>query len=211
MWILVSRGRPHQVERLLSTFPLTEKGIVAIDDDQTEMYRGITLPDNWSIDVSKRERAVKRTNDAFNKYPYCGWYGLITDDVFPHTSGWDSEMPNRTPAWGMSWVLDKVNGRPICVVMGGELVRSLGFLLCPVVKHFYADDAQELMATELINPVICDDIVMTHMHFTRELSSHDETYRDRPSSADDKIFFSHWKADEWPKIRDRVKQSLPVF
>ena len=93
MWIVPSRNRPHLVERIFSKVTPTEKGVIAIDDDQVDLYRHVTLPANWSLDISPKAFFGPKNNAVLARYPNEPWYGSMNDDMLPETEGWDSILP----------------------------------------------------------------------------------------------------------------------
>lgn len=208
MWIMPSRNRPDLVERAFSKTQVSEPGIIAIDDDQVEMYSGLNIPANWQVIASPRSRFGLKNNEIFARFPNEPWYASISDDMLPETQGWDSELPKTAGPWNIAWADDCLYGRAVCIAFGGELIRALGFLCCPATEHFYTDDAWELVAKE-IGGVYRDDIKVPHLHFTKGLAPKDQTYEDRPASMKDRKAFEAWKLKSWPAIRDHLAEVRP--
>jgi hypothetical protein len=209
MWIVASRNRPHLVERIFSKVQTTAPGIIAIDDDQEGLYANVHLPANWKIVSSPRGFNVAKYNDTFARFPNEPWYGKMDDDMVPETEGWDTTLVEAAGSWGFAWADDCLYGRAVCGVFGGELIRCLGYINCPAVLHFYADDGHELMAKELGNGVHRLDVKVAHLHVSAGKAPRDETYAARPNIEDDRIKWEKWKADEWPAIRERVRVAMP--
>lgn len=205
MWFMPSRGRPHLLERFFKK-KVTTPGIVAVDYDQADDYFKVKLPDGWKFDVSGRCPIVHKVNILLLRYPSEKWYGLVTDDMVPETDGWDRILAERAGDWNIAW--SPVNNRPMAIAFGGEFIRALEYIMCPAVKHFYADDAFELMAKELGNGVQCDDVVVKHYHFTNGKAPYDKTYKERPHTSDDKVSYHEWLKSEWPQTKERM---LSVF
>lgn len=209
MWIMPSRNRPQLAERVFSKTKVTTPGVIAIDDDQIEMYSGLNLPENWQVVASPRSRFGPKNNEIFARFPNEPWYGSISDDMVPETQGWDSELPKTSGQYGAAWADDNLYGRAVCIAFGGELIRALGFLCCPATEHFYNDDAHELIAKEVGNGVFRSDILVPHLHFTKGLSIKDKTYEDRPASMKDRKAFEAWKEKNWPQIKVNVLKAIP--
>lgn len=208
MWVLPSRNRPDLVERVFSKTTATCPGVVAIDDDQIDMYQGLKIPSNWTVIPSPRSRFGPKNNEIFARFPSEPWYASISDDMLPETEGWDAELPKTAGPWGIAWANDCLYGRAVCVAFGGELIRALGFLCCPATEHFYTDDAWELIAKEF-GGIYREDILIPHLHFTKGLAPKDKTYDERPSSGKDKRAFEAWKENAWPLIKARIIEVRP--
>lgn len=209
MWIVSSRNRPRLVERIFSKVQPTTPGVIAIDDDQVSLYADVRLPSGWKVLPTPRGFYVQKYNDIFARFPNEPWYGKIDDDMLPETPGWDSILPQAAGAWGFAWADDVLAGRAVCGAFGGELIRALGFICCPAVKHFYADDGHELVAHDLGVGVYRGDVKVPHLHFSNGSAPRDQTYQDRPNVAADRRAFEQWKVSEWPAIRDRLRRAVP--
>lgn len=208
MWIVCSRNRPHLVERIFSKVTPTERGLIAIDDDQEALYDGVKLPANWALDVSPKNFFGPKNNDVFRRYPNEPFYGSMNDDMLPETEGWDAILSAAAGSWGAAWADDQLGKRAGCVAFGGELVRALGFLCVPGLQHFYNDDAHETIASDLRIGIFREDVIVPHLHFSNGKAEHDATYRERPSHSADKLRFDVWKANEWPAQKVKVLEAM---
>jgi hypothetical protein len=210
MWIVVTRNRPGNVQRIFSMTVPVMPGIIAIDDDQVELYSKLELPDNWRVIATPPSRFGPKNNEILAMFPNEPFYGSLNDDMLPQSPGWDVDLVKAAGPWGIAWADDCLYRRIGCVAFGGELIRALGFICCPPLLHFYNDDAHELIAAELRNGKFCADIKVEHLHFTNGKVERDQTYNDRPPSINDKKAFREWKATQWPEIRDRVLKAMPA-
>lgn len=210
MWIVCSRNRPHLIERLFSKTMPTTPGVIAIDEDQAEMYAATSLPEGWKLDVSKRNYFGPKNNDVFSRYPNEPWYGSINDDMLPETPGWDSILPEASGPWGIAWGDDKLGGRAVCVAFGGELIRALGWICCPGVYHFFNDDVHELIARELGIGKYIPEVIVPHLHFSKG-AEYDETYKSRPSHGADRARFQYWRDNQWPQMREHLKMLIATY
>lgn len=210
MWIVCSRNRPHLVERIFSKVTPTEKGIIAIDDDQIEMYAGVVLPDRWSFFISPRANFGPKNNEVFAQFPDEPFYGSLNDDMHPQTQGWDSILPHRAGRFGISWADDCLKKRAGCLAFGGDLIRALGFICAPGVKHFFNDNVHETIARDLGLGSYCGDVKVPHLHWSNDKAEKDATYLERPSHADDMKAFNRWKDHAWPALKLKVQQVMQV-
>ena len=192
------------IERVFSVCPPTEPGVLIVDERDEGAYRNVISP--WPVQVIENTSCFQeKINAAFRMFPDETYYGCLADDMIPETPGWDVELPRiagRTGIAGSSQVY--IKGKIGAGVIGGDLIRALGWLCCPVVKHFYGDDVLELIGAEFGCLTIREDIRIAHHHFSVGLAPYDASYKTRGSSAEDKAAFERWKRDEWPTIRGRI-------
>jgi hypothetical protein len=207
MMILPSRGRPHLVQRFFDQGQPTLPGLLVIDDDDKENYRAVKIPPDWRVLVLPHLCLVDKCNAAFSEFPAEPWYGITNDDVLPETPQWDERLRAIAGPRNFAYGDDGINHRFSTAVMGGELVRAIGWFLCPALKHFYTDDAWELFH-EIGLGIYVPDIKVTHLHFTVGKAPRDQTYAERGDPAKDQFRFETWKARDWPMLRDRVRAEL---
>lgn len=209
MFVMPTRGRPHLINRFFSVFPPQPEttGILAIDDDDARNYADIKLPKGWDFRVSPRTYFTAKVNDVVAAFPGKPFYGFVMDDTVPRTDKWDVLLAEKAGPWGIAWPDDCLPGkRPSAMVLGGELVRALGWFSCPTVKHFYTDNVWETMAADLGCAGRCEEIKIAHLHFSSGAAPFDETYRQRPNNAADKIAFENWLLT-WPALKERLASS----
>jgi hypothetical protein len=210
MLIMPSRGRPHLIARFFSVAPPQAQGILALDDDDADNYNGISLPQNWGVRVAPRSYFTARVNSLFSEFPNEPTYGFVMDDTVPLTEGWDVSLAEKAGPWGLAWPDDCLPGkRPSALAMGGELVRALGWISCPSIKHFYTDSVWELMAPGIGAAGRCEEIKVAHLHFSSGAAPYDKTYQERPDHAADAASFESWAWDEWPRIKARLITAIP--
>lgn len=209
MWILPTRGRPELAKRVFSVAPPTSSGVMVIDTDEIEKYAHVQLPKTWSKLIRPRLHLSAKVNEAFRAFPTQPWYGLIDDDSLPKTQGWDVEIAKAAGSWKIAWADNENDTRMGVLVIGGELARALDWILLPAVKHFYVDDALELICAEFNIGVPLMDIKVPHLHFSIGKATYDSTYKERPSNAADKEAFHLWKEAEWPVLKIKLKALIP--
>jgi hypothetical protein len=207
MWFFPTRGRAHLAQRLFDAGRFTTRGAMLLDEDDAMSYTGVAMPGGWQSVVLPRMSSSARLNEAFRLFPDEPWYGVVSDDVLPMTEGWDAELVRRAGSAWVAWANDNFKRRAVTVVLAGHLVRRLGWVCCPAVKHFYGDDAWELIA-EHVGGGLQDDIVVSHEHWQTGRMPKDQTYLDRPKSADDRAAYAQWLAVEWPAVRERLQPEM---
>lgn len=204
MWFLPSR-RSHLIERVFSVAPPAEPGIIIVNEPDVDAYRNLKIPDNWKIHAVKDCRFYRdKVNKAFDDFPNEPYYGILGDDMVPETPGWDAFlawMAGKKNIAGSSQVY--IKGRIGAGAVGGDLVRTCGWLCCPAVKHFYSDDVYELIGAEFKCITIYDHIRIAHHHFSVGMAPFDTFYQSR-SDADDKGAYERWKREEWPGLKEKL-------
>lgn len=210
MWFLPSRGRAHLIERLWKACMPTMRGVLAYDIDQTNDYVSVPLPPTWERLGMQRTHLSAKCNRLLEHFPDEPWYGIICDDQVPATPGWDRLLPQAAGAWRIAWADDCLHKRIGASAFGGELVRALGWMQCPSIKHFYLDDVHELIVKELDCGVYCADVKIPHLHFTTGGTPWDATYAQRPSHGEDALAFAKWKEYEWPALKARLQRVMPT-
>lgn len=213
MWFLPSRGRPHLMSRVFSVASPTEPGVLAIDQDQRDDYAAVKLPKGWLVLVLPRMVLAAKLNAMFECFPNCPYYGILNDDMVPQTPGWDSILAKAAGLRCIAWGDDCLNGRIGAAAFGGELIRKLGWLACPAVKHFYIDDVHELIAADLGIGKRLAEVKIPHLHFSAKdttlgVTPYDTTYLERPSATEDQMAYRAWCEREWPALRQRLVESV---
>jgi hypothetical protein len=210
MYVMPSRGRPHLIRRFFSVAPPQPEtiGVIAIDEDDAENYAGVKLPPNWSFRITPRAYFTAKVNEAISAYPNQPFYGFVMDDTVPRTDRWDVLLEQKAGPWGISWSDDCLPGkRPSSIMMGGELVRALGWFSCPTLKHFYTDNVWETMAKDLGSAGRCEEIKIAHLHFSSGAAPYDKTYQERPDNATDKQAFERWLLT-WPALKEKLQKEM---
>lgn len=197
MWILPTRSRPHNLQRLLQAYIDTGASTlvwVRIDDDDPMSGAAVVNHLNWSVTIGKRKPLSEIYAEAFERFRDASWFGLIADDVVPLTDGWDGRLVEVAGTDGMaapSGGHEDYAGAPH-FVLGGDLVRSIGWLALPGLNRLYIDTVwwQIAEAKGVLRRV--PEIVLEHRHFSNGKAMMDSTYR-KPLKNQDKATYETWK------------------
>ena len=183
MFILPSRGRPHNVERLAMHYRYTDATAMVclyldIDDPQLDAYDKIDLPKTWLriIKCSRPENPVWHiNNDHFTYWPNLKWYGHINDDMVPRTYHWDQVLIAEAGDDYIAYGDDLLQGRRMCTfpVIGGNLVRRVGKLMFDGMN---IDAAWMLLGYKHNLLKFRPDVILEHMHHTNGKAPFDSTY-----------------------------------
>lgn len=143
VWIVPSRERPHKTRRLLEACRRTGMStplVVVIDetDPQRSDYEAI----GCALLVYPGESAgcAAKCQHAFERYSNLLWYGFLMDDMEPMTPGWDRDLSNACRPDMVAFCRDGLPKNKLATpVIGGDLLRSVGFVAPAGLKHYGGD------------------------------------------------------------------------
>ncbi len=192
MWLVPSR-RPHNLRRLANAWGAAPAWIRLDDDDP--MLGGYSFHPGWTVAVGPRKPLCGVYEEAFETYPDLDWYGFLADDVLPEVN-WESliETAGRD---GLAFGDDGINGERHAAhfVLGGDLVREVGFLCLPGLSRIYIDtvwcDIARAKGVYRYRP----DVKMPHLHFSNGRALMDATYR-KPRRDADRALYEAWRNQE---------------
>ena len=196
MWILPSRGRPQNIARFIDAYEKTGASTPVWmrfdDDDPQQKY---DIPHNWVIETGPRKPLSEIYNDFFLSHKNLMWYGFIADDVVPVTANWDYGLINLAKSDGMAVPQggDTTGGVPH-FVLGGGLVRSIGWLALPGLDRIYIDTVWGDIAKERNVLRFAPEIILEHRHFSNKKAIFDKTYK-KYRKKEDKIVYNTWKGE----------------
>jgi hypothetical protein len=189
--IVPSRGRPQNVERLVDAMEKTCRGdtqlVVGVDRDEDEKtleaYQALT-PSDLVVRDGLRGRLVEWLNVlARSRARSFRYLGHIGDDNVPLSDGWDvrvMESLERQAPVGFCFGDDLDPGRPpgslsIHIFMTAEVVRRLGYMGPPRLRHMYVDPVWYAWGTATTIDFL-PDVVLEHRHYTLGRSPRDASY-----------------------------------
>jgi hypothetical protein len=220
MWVLITHNRPKECLAVLEQIKktgMTEKGLLVINDacsrEQADLSRH--LPEGWDYEYMGYNLGLcQAMNLVFGKYPNEPYYGLICDDEYVYTPGWDTRIAAAAGRWKIASGKDEWNwhraGRiSTYVAVGGDLVRACGWWALPGLFHNCHDDAQETLADALDLRAPCDDIRTEHKHRANGKAPDDDTYRiaNARGAADHEVFH-RWREKEAPQLIERIRAKM---
>jgi len=188
--IVPSRGRPDNAYRLRDQVEHTTGGqvsvVFAVDEDDE------TLPDYPTSEtlIVKGGSLVAALNEAalkfFNDFDYIGFLG---DDTLPH-GPWYAYIMQALLSRRNSIVYgnDGIQGPnlPTAVFMDTNVIRSLGYMAPPKLKHLYVDNCWKALGEKSGKLVYVEEAYIEHLHPLVGKAESDEGYE----KAD-----SHWLHD----------------
>lgn len=197
--IVPSRGRPANVRRLVRTLAQTleSKATLALgldDDDPTlpETCAAIAdAPFPVSLHTGRRNTWAGWTNDiAMSAAGRFRALCSLGDDHVPLTQGWDAQLMSaidRAGGTGFAYANDLLQGYrlPTAVVVSSDIVRSLGWLCQPSLRHYFADNVWMALGESAECIKYLPFVAIEHRHHART-GQFDATYSEA---------LAYWQAD----------------
>lgn len=207
MWILPSRGRPHNVDRFLKAYVetgATTPVLLRLDDD--DLGYNVSHK-SWIVEVGPRVPLSCVYNSIYQRYR-CQWYGFIADDVVPKTHEWDRKLIEIAGDDGMAVPSGghEDHGTPH-FVLGADLVKSIGWLCLPGLHRLYIDTVWGDIASQLGVLRRVPEVVLSHHHFSNGKALMDATYR-KPCREEDRNIYQNWRTYGYSP-RSRCNPRLP--
>ncbi len=181
--VVPSRGRPHNIERLVQAWAdtgATADLVVLVDDDDPcrDEYVALDLP---ALHIGPRQRIGPLLNDwaprLARSYDVVGFMG---DDHVPRTPGWDRAVLDASTLWTVVYGDDLLQGEnlPTAVFQGAGLIRTLGRFNPPGCDHLYLDNYWKVMGERLGTLVYLPGVVIEHVHYVNGKAAEDALYRE---------------------------------
>ena len=174
------------------------------DDPMLQGYRDIDLPLGWCFVVAQRTLLSSIYNAVFMAMPDLDWYGFLADDIVPETPNWDGLLIEAVGKDGLAFGNDGINGASFAThfVLGGDLVRSIGWLALPGLDRIYIDTVWNDIAVERGVRRYLPEVKLTHLHFSNRRAMRDKTYK-KYNKDRDKSIYEAW-AMEYHNQEGRV-------
>lgn len=184
--IVPTRGRPQNAIRLAAAFEETDSlnaflvFVVDHDDPELPAYRDtgarlmIREDETGTGMVAALNWAATRCADV---YDYLGFMG---DDHLPRTAGWDAHVLGALDAGapGIAYGDDLLQGAalPTAAFLPSRLVRALGYMAPPVLRHLYADNFWLELGEHLGTLRYLPNVVIEHLHPAADKAALDARY-----------------------------------
>lgn len=226
MWILPSKGRAAACRKLiLEMRRLGASGRIALcvneDDGQLSDYMDLRCPGDLTVITipSGNVGSAECIRSAVSRFPEEPWYGLIADDNYPETAGFEGRLISAAGNWSIAsandlWQADtnpKKSRMHGATVFGGDLVRSVGYIAPPGFAHLFIDDVWENIGRQLGNWRTLMDVIVRHDHPFKSGKTLDKTHSDANSSAAyhaDGAAYNRWFSEEFPSIVHNVRMDI---
>lgn len=214
MWILATRNRVENCRRFIVGWNQSQASTpvyVRIDDCDPVVQELLSLPwpATFSIHVGPRQGLCAAMQEMFHAHPAEPWYGILADDLVPHTLKWDQWLVERAGSGAISYPNDlgRKTKLPTHPCVGGDLVRAQGWFGLPVVHHYCVDSVYRYIGEQLGVKYRLDDVIVEHVHYSEKKSQRDHLYKEtsRFKQSDDEAFQT-WLQDQGPELIARLRQ-----
>jgi len=207
--IIPSRNRPGSVSEI--TKSLIENSVdidicFGLDDDDISEYEYIP-----GVIYERNPRVLMNGTNNLLANKYAGMYKFICflgDDVRPRTFGWDkilsAPLIDRP---GISYANDLIQKEflPTHVVMSSEIIKTLGFMAPPILKHLFMDNFWLDLGKATNSIHYFEDVILEHLHPLLEKSTVDKVYLDSWGLFEnDKSAYEKYKQTEFLQDVEKV-------
>jgi len=197
--LLPSKGRPEKAKEAIDCFNRCKT-------DYSQLILVLNEGDEYNLDVPTIHVPANNMCEAVNlasKYVETENIGFIGDDHHIRTKGFDKILEEKLEENLIVYADDLLQREKLATqcVMRTNVVRTLGYMAIPGLKHLYMDNFWMELGAQFV-----PEVVIEHMHYLNGKSQHDERYKEVNSDAihsNDKNVFENWKRTQ--KINDLRK------
>lgn len=190
MIILVpTRGRPMNATQLLSAHEELSAAsdllfvIDANDPERDQYHFEVGQERCMTIDNNSRGMAypINKAANAIAKQDKYDFFAFLGDDHRPRTAEWDLHLMaamQRRPS--MAYGNDLLQGKrlPTMITMTSDIVKALGGMVPPNMKHLYLDNFWKKLGEDLGSLTYLEDVIIEHMHPVAGKAEWDEGYKE---------------------------------
>jgi hypothetical protein len=202
-------------EAINATADFTEL-IFAIDADDVAEYGDLMHATAGVNNVKIVIAARMGMNGTLNHWanwmaPDYDYICFMGDDHLPITKGWDTKLGEAIgDKAGIAYGNDLLQGEnlPTAVVMSTKIIRALGFMSPPALKHLFLDNFWLAIGKALGNATYCPDVVIEHLHYINGKAAHDERYaavNNAEMHNADEAIFAEYMANEFADAVESVR------
>lgn len=225
--IVPSRGRVERLREFLSCFEKTRTiktdVAIALDNDEPQMegYQKL-LADyksgDWLIQFQGPRKTITpwinyiAREEVDNYRAMC----VMGDDNVPISTGWDRDLMAAIEDLGdigFSYPDDKRrNDIPELCVISTKIIKALGWLCQPSLRHFYVDNVWGDLGTGANCIKYCPEVIIEHRHYHVDpTQTRDMTYaQSEVHGGLDSINYQKWREEQMvqdvAKIRELLSQ-----
>lgn len=202
-------------EAINATADFTEL-IFAIDADDVAEYGDLMHATAGVNNVKIVIAARMGMNGTLNHWanwmaPDYDFICFMGDDHLPITKGWDTKLAEAIgDKAGIAYGNDLLQGEnlPTAVVMSTKIIRALGFMSPPALKHLFLDNFWLAIGKAVGNATYLPDVIIEHLHFTNGKAAHDERYaavNNAEMHNGDEAIFAEYMANEFADAVESVR------
>jgi len=219
MFIVPSRGRPQRLLQLIDSFGSNDLRlpvvvVLSADDETAKDYFKLKLPLTWGIIVDPTTPGSNGAalNFAYRSFPNAAFYGLLADDVLIETKDRLADLAKAAGRWFVSAPNEghHENNLFCYPVLGGELVRTLGWIAFPPLQHNCIDSVIDDIAKALRLDRYFPDIKFIAKHPAYGNAPSDATYEraDEFNKLSGDSYTRQWHGIERAPTLNRIKAAM---
>ncbi len=179
--IVPTRSRPEKSLEFYESFKnnssITDL-LFGIDEDDVEYPRIPGVMYEVGPRLGLNATLNKLANKYANDYDYIAFMG---DDNRIRTPNWDTEMLKRidNKKNAIAYGNDLLQGErlPTAVLMDTNVIKTLGYMTFPQMRHLYMDNCWKELGLRLGTLMYFADIIIEHLHYSNGKSEIDELYK----------------------------------
>jgi hypothetical protein len=211
---MCTRARPHFLLEFIecwyntkASYPVT----ILIDDDDPRIdeYKAIKYPKNWTVLYNESAKPVIKVKNWLKDNMHHDFYGCLADDLRPKTVEWDKKLVLVAKNNQIAYPNDTIKSEKLCThpVIGGDLIRTTGWILNTELIHFYADDVWMHIGTQTDRLHYLGDVICQHLHHTVGTREQDETSTnlDKNFAVDYQIYSKWLNSPETAELIEKIK------
>src|SRR3990167_1205385 len=192
MWLIPTRQRPHRLLNLIKACQKTKmstSAVLLIDDDDPCLSSYLNL--GWPVETGPHGGLSEIYNRAFEHHPDEEWYGILCDDAVPKTEYFDLKLIKVAGKKGLAAPSGGHSEIASHFVIGGDLVRNMGWVALPGLDRLYIDTVWYKIALATGVYHFVPEVVIEHHHFSNGKALMDATYR-KANKGRDRDIYENW-------------------
>lgn len=216
IWVLPTRDRVAQLQAMLDqcvSTGMTTPGTILVSEGDWAInekhYSDLQLPDGWKVMIVKSEGLAAKIQEWYTGGLGIAyrWIGLLTDDQWPITQNWDTQLISGLQGWNII-TSDDCDQAPKrmegATVWARDLIDAIGYLAPPGLNHLFFDDVWERInvATGCMKWMM--DVKVAHRPKTYSNQADGTAAKVKSFHNVDEKRFRAWVHDEFPKACEAV-------
>jgi hypothetical protein len=224
LMICPSRSRPDRILDMLDSFDKTKSEgteiiiYISEDDPCLEDYIKVLKGRNFIIGI---RRSIVETYNYISceLHPDIPYYGMIDDDHYFITPGWDNryiDAIEKGGGWGLACGEDKLTDwnkfkHPSGCIIDGRVIQTLGYFVYPEIKHIGTDMYLGALFGALGRLYHLPDVIIEHRHRINNMARDDDNYRQvyaKESEGPGRATFDLWVISQMQNEVDKINETI---
>lgn len=219
--VCCTRERPERAKKMLDSIIQTTSGeysvifLIDIDDPKLNEYIKLLYPMKCNTNIGIRQTTTFLINTAFSLHNNFDYYHITNDDFIYKTKDWNKKFIDKLEEnkYGVCYgndLLQKEN-MPTAPFISGNIVRELGWLQMPTLKHLGGDCVWGAIGKGLNKLFYFPEIIIEHVHYQARKAVIDNVYQRTNSSEmyqKDSEAYREWYKKEYQGQIDRIRMVL---